>query len=108
MNLPGVSPADAASYSVAVSNAYGSLTSSPALLAVVLHPNIDSARVANGTLTLTWWSLAGRTYRLQFKADLGASVWQDIAPDISATGPTTTTTFSITNAPQGFYRLALP
>jgi hypothetical protein len=106
--LPGVSPSDAASYSVAVSNAYGSLTSSPAVLVVVPQPNIDSARVANGTLTLTWESLAGKTYRLQFKADLGAAGWQDIPPGITATGPTTTAAFGITNSPQGFYRLALP
>jgi len=37
---------------------------------------------------MTWSAIAGKIYRMQFKNRLEDAVWQDISPDVTATGPT--------------------
>jgi hypothetical protein len=62
---------------------------------------------ADGKMSITWSTFAGRTYRLQYKDDLSAPNWTDLAPDITANGDTTTVTDSVQNAAQRFYRILL-
>lgn len=47
---------------------------------------ISALRGPNG-VTVSWRSLAGERYRLQFKNALSDSSWTDIAGDVQATGP---------------------
>lgn len=54
---------------------------------------------------ITWSSIPGRTYRLQYKDDLSASTWTD-AGDIPATN-TTASTSDNSGGSQRFYRIAL-
>ena len=44
--------------------------------------------VGNATTTVLWSSVAGKTYRVQYKDDLNAVDWTELAGDVTATGPT--------------------
>ena len=72
-------------------------------------PEITSIAASAGTVTLTWASVPGRTYRVQFKADLTESNWTDLSGDVTANGSTASKTDStIGNAPRRFYRVQVP
>jgi VCBS repeat-containing protein len=68
---------------------------------------ITSIIVSNGVAWITWNSVAGQTYHLQYKDSLSGSSWNDLPPDVTATGPTTTATNALGNATQRFYRVVL-
>ena len=51
----------------------------------VARPFIDSINASGDRVTLVWRAIAGRTYRVQFKSDLGMGDWTDLAGDITAT-----------------------
>jgi hypothetical protein len=102
-----VSEADAAGYSVVVSNQYGSLLSRVADLVFVPEPTVLSVRMADGIAVITWSSVAGQLYRLQYKDGPGGTNWQDALPDILAAGPTATATNALGSATQRFYRVIL-
>ena len=74
-------------------------------VSVVPPPSFSSSVVSNGTVSLTWSAISGQTYRVQYNTNLLGTNWQDLAPDVMATGDTA----SWTNAPlsdaQGFYRV---
>jgi hypothetical protein len=61
--------------------------------------------VATGNVTISWTSLAGRTYRLQTKATVNGPSWTDLA-DIPADTDITTAVVAVGSATQ-FYRVAL-
>jgi hypothetical protein len=69
-------------------------------------PAIQSLRVTNGVAALTWTTVPGGTYRLQYKDSLENPVWHDLA-DFPATTSTISVTDSIAAAPQRFYRVLL-
>ncbi|WCJ60032.1 lamin tail domain-containing protein [Fontisphaera persica] len=60
--------------------------------------------LANGRLSLTFATVPGVTYRLQYKQQLTDAVWLDVAPPTNAAGATITLQDNLT-APQRFYRL---
>jgi hypothetical protein len=68
---------------------------------------ITSVTASNGLAWITWNSVAGQTYRLQYKDTLNAANWQDITPDVVASGSSTTVTNPLGNASQRFYRVML-
>ncbi len=105
--LAAVSAPDVAGYSVVVSNAYGSVTSRTARLALVPEPVIESVRFTNGIAVITWSSVAGQAYRLQYRDGLGDTNWHNLFPDIIATGPRTTATNALGSATQRFYQVIL-
>jgi hypothetical protein len=59
------------------------------------------------TSLLTWSTEAGGTYQLQQTSDLSSSNWINLDSPLAASGATLSTTDSITNGPQRFYRLVL-
>jgi len=65
---------------------------------------IQSVAVTNGTPTVTWTSVSNSTYRVQFKTNLWELEWQDLTPNITATGPTTSVT-DPAFVSQRFYRI---
>jgi hypothetical protein len=69
-------------------------------------PVIQSIRFATNTATLTWSSIVGRSYRMQFKNSVTNAAWTDITPDIVASGTTTIANSASTNG-QRFYRVIL-
>jgi len=76
---------------------------------VVVNPNaafrILSIVISNGIAVVTGESVAGLTYRWQYLGALGSTNWQDVVPDVTASGPTTTMTNIVGAAPQRFYRV---
>jgi hypothetical protein len=70
-------------------------------------PVIQSIKLSNNVVTLTWASVAGRTYRAQYNSNLLTSTWSNIVPDVLASGPTATATNSVGTTPRRFYRVLL-
>ncbi len=53
----------------------------------VLHEIITAAATASGgVVTIRWNSIAGNTYRVQYKSTLSDLNWTDLVPDVTATG----------------------
>ena len=76
---------------------------------VVISPPIQiaSVQVINGVATITWNSVAGQTYRVQYKNGLVEANWTDLPPDVTATGLTTSKTDVVGDLPQRLYRVTL-
>ncbi len=70
-----------------------------------IGPSIQSIGISNGIAIITWATIPGHTsYVLQYKDDLSATNWSQSGP-ITASGASGSTTNSIGNAPQRFYRV---
>jgi hypothetical protein len=59
-------------------------------------------------VTITWESVAGRTYRAQYKQRIEDPAWSDIIPDVPATGTTTSVSEPLAPGQQRFYRIIIP
>jgi uncharacterized repeat protein (TIGR03803 family) len=73
---------------------------------LTLVPEFQAVTLANNTLNLTWSTEPGATYQLQYNSDLSSGNWINLGSAVTAIGATLSTTDSVTNAPQRFYRLA--
>ena len=71
--------------------------------AAALSPPLLQVSASNGVANLTWSSVPGRTYRVQYKSALTDVNWTDLAGDVTATGISS----SKSNAPPDarFYRV---
>jgi uncharacterized repeat protein (TIGR03803 family) len=107
LNLANVSLADAGTYSVIVSNALGSVTSTGARVAVVYPPVLLSAVRSNCTFTLTWSAVTGQRYRLQYKPTLAASNWTYQGGFITANSSLASASDNVCTNAQKFYRVVL-
>jgi hypothetical protein len=109
LRLLNVSLADAATYSVTVTNEQGSVASSSASLLVRANPQpaLQAFAPGDGTLNLSWIAIAGRTYQLQGKPSLISGNWINIGAQITATNATAGTSVTMNPAGQQFYRLVL-
>jgi hypothetical protein len=58
-----------------------------------------------GTVTLSWSAIAGRTYRVDFKDDLGAATWTQLGASIPATGNALTVMDPVGSKARRFYRI---
>jgi hypothetical protein len=76
-------------------------------LLVASQPVIESITSSGGMVTIRWSALAGLSYRVQFKTNLGQASWTDLQGDVIANGPTATKTDSTTASGQRFYKLAV-
>ena len=74
---------------------------------LVRTPVIESVALAGDSVVLTWSAVSGKSYRLQFTEGLENAKWNDVLPQVLATGPTATITNAIGSAPQRFYRVLL-
>ena len=71
-------------------------------------PVITSITRAAGSATLIWSSITGRTYRVQYRANITDPSWLDLSGDVFATTSTATKTDStIGTALTRFYRVSL-
>ncbi len=108
LTLASVSTNNAGNYSLVVTNAYGSATSSVVALTVVLPPSITGV-VANpdGTVTLNLAGSPGISYVLESTTNVvSASGWQPVATNlIGISGIWSFNDLQATNFPQLFYRL---
>jgi hypothetical protein len=68
-------------------------------------PVLKSLEIVEQTARITWESIAGVTYRVQFLDSLSETNWIDLTPDIlAASGVTTYTNFNL-NPEQRYYRV---
>jgi hypothetical protein len=103
LTLLKVSDADAASYSVVITNAAGMVTSAAARLTVIDLPLLNARRV--GGNALVFWPTGLTGFTLQWTTNLGSLVWETnaLAPVISNEENTVTIPLMGT---QQFFRLA--
>ncbi len=71
-----------------------------------MPPIIESIAISEGVATITWSTVIGSTYRLQYKDDLGDTNWTDIAPDILATDNSASGTNTLGASQTRFYRIS--
>lgn len=75
------------------------------VLPPIVPPVFESITITNGNVTLIWSTVNGRSYRIQYSDDLSATNWADVAPDITASGPTASLTSPVGEAIQRYYRV---
>ena len=68
-------------------------------------PSFSSAVMSNDALTLTWSSISGQTYRVQYTTNVVDTNWTDLPPDVTATDTTASQTDSTLSDAQRFYRV---
>jgi hypothetical protein len=96
---------DSGGYSVEVSNLVDTVVSIDAVLNLITPPpQIFGLDTSSNTFTLSWSALGGKTYRVQYKVNLEDTNWTDLAPDVTATGPTASKSDPIISV-QRFYRV---
>jgi hypothetical protein len=66
---------------------------------------ITAMTFTNGVATLTWQSITGRLYRLEYKDDLMLPTWTEVPVDIIGAGANTSTTNATGGATNRFYRI---
>jgi hypothetical protein len=76
-------------------------------VSVFSRPIIESITRSNGVVTITWSAISNETYTVQYKDDLVAPGWNDLLPDVTASGPTATKSNSATPSGERFYRIRL-
>jgi hypothetical protein len=74
---------------------------------LTIVPEFQAVTLTNSTLSLTWSMEAGGTYQLQYISNLSLSNWTSLGSPFTATGATLSTTDSVTNGSQRFYRLVV-
>ena len=55
------------------------------LIRIVLAPVTLAVHVSDGSATLSWQSLVGKTYQPQYQSDLGPGPWLNLGPPVAAT-----------------------
>jgi predicted transcriptional regulator len=73
---------------------------------VVTQPVAALMITTAGDVTITWRSIPGRIYRVQYKPDLNAQHWIDLSSDLLANSEVTDWSEPV-NAAQRFYRVVL-
>jgi hypothetical protein len=64
-------------------------------------------QLSPGVIALEWSSVAGKTYRVDFKNSWSAPVWQQLGGIISATGPSSSVTDNSAGGASRVYRVVL-
>ena len=72
---------------------------------VLPRPVLEVLSSLGNTITLTWSALTGTTYRVQFKTNATDPAWEDLVPDVTATGATATAADNNTINEMRFYRV---
>jgi len=94
-------------YTVVISNAGGSVTSSIVTLTVAVPPNVQSFWQTNGVFNFTWVSVSNLSYQVQYTTNLASPNWTNLlASPITATNGVLSASDSIADV-QRFYRVVL-
>jgi uncharacterized repeat protein (TIGR03803 family) len=105
LTLNHITPASAATYSVIVSNAFGSVTSSGALLTIEEPPDFQSAALISGTIAFTWSATVGQSYQLQSTTILNPANWTNLNNPVTASNSIMGASDGIGTNVQKFYRV---
>jgi hypothetical protein len=75
-------------------------------IVAALPPRIQSVGRSGNNIVLTWNSMAGRTYQVQYTPSVSPTSWNNVGSPVAATGPTTS--ISDPMLPNGrFYRVVM-
>jgi uncharacterized repeat protein (TIGR03803 family) len=85
----------------------GGQGASGTIFRLTIVPEVQSMNLTNSTLSLNWSTEAGATYQLQYNSNLGSSNWTNLRSPVTSAGGALSTTDSVTNGPQRFYRLVV-
>jgi uncharacterized repeat protein (TIGR03803 family) len=107
LTLNNITPADATTYSVIISNALGSLTSSGALLTVEEQPDFETAAQIGSSIVFTWSATPGQSYQVQSTTNLSYPGWTNLGNAIPATNTIIGASDSIGTNGQKFYRVVI-
>jgi len=107
LTLPAVNDGDAGTYSVVVSNAYRSASSSNADLTVVSPLTIESVVLGKNGVVIGWNAVPGQSYLVQYKDGPNDTNWTDVPPVVNAVGLDLLITNALSGGPQRFYRVTL-
>jgi uncharacterized repeat protein (TIGR03803 family) len=107
LTLSGLTPAQAGSYDVIVSNALGWVTSSQALLSLEAAPAVQALSIDNGAFTFAWSATPGRTYQPQSATSLSPPNWTNLYGTITASNNVLNASDSLSATGQKFYRVLL-
>ena len=66
---------------------------------------ILSINLSNGIAVVTWNSITGQTYRLQYAGGLNMTNWQNATPDVIASSSISSATNAVNGVPMRFYRI---
>jgi hypothetical protein len=64
----------------------------------------QTIKLAQGTLNLTWSTVVGASYQLQYNSGLNSTNWTGMGSPLTATGLMLNSTYVITNGSTRFYR----
>lgn len=107
--LQNVQSAAEGDYTVSVSNATSSITSSPARLALAIGVVLSQPTVVNGSLGFTFLPQALRSYTVEATDSLSApTVWQTLMSVPATSTPATVTVADPSTRPGRFYRVRTP
>jgi hypothetical protein len=70
-----------------------------------LLPPVSVAQGSNGTISLSWPTTVGRTYRVEYKDDFNSAGWTPLATDITGNGSPFVFNEAIGAHTQRFYRV---
>ena len=70
-------------------------------------PVIGSVSLGNSAFAISWNAVAGQRYRVQYKTALDDTNWNDLLPDVTATGSTATTNDTVGGSTRRSYRVSL-
>jgi len=105
--IPNVQAANAGSYTVVVGNQAAAVTSNPANLKVLAGSIITRVTETGTTASITFTTVSGLTYTVQYKNHLDDSVWTAILPSVSGTGSQMTVNDTAATAGTRFYRVRI-
>ena len=75
--------------------------------AAIPPPMIQSIVASTDVVTVTWTTVAGQTYRLQYKDPEDFTNWNSVTPDVTATGPASSATNTVGSSILRLYRVLL-
>ena len=107
-NLTNVSPGNAGSYAVIVTNSSGSITSSVAILAVAMPPSFNLSLIAPGTIQLSADAPTGLAYVVESATNLINPAWMPMLTNNTGNDGVVNFQAGTTGATLQFYRLVFP
>ncbi|MDW7980132.1 MAG: putative Ig domain-containing protein [Verrucomicrobiales bacterium] len=78
------------------------------IITVLARPVITSIKHSNEVVTVTWTSIPGTVYRLQYKTNLTDPAWLAVPGDVTASGTTASKTDNPGTTHRRFYRVIVP
>ncbi len=77
------------------------------ILTVVARPNLTGINTSENQYTLTWPTISGQNYQMEYKNNLEDPVWTPLGTSVTGTGNPLNIIDDNNNVPQRFYRVTI-